>query len=318
MGFGVYIATYPGDWHLAKGCVASIREYCGDVPICLIVDGHLNLNQFAARYNLQTMRREDISNDFLRARSFGGFGYSHFIPFFEGPFDEFFYVDADAVLLGDLLSLRAGTKAEMVTPFEFGIVDDAGLTSANWFRSDFMERTFPGYQWRRRAYFFAGTFFGRRGILDIEEYGRLLDMQRANPTSTFQCGDQGILNYLTFSGLDGGRFSHCSVDFQWLAGDVERLHPGELARWSPRKPTSAVLHYAHTKPVVDLVRPLACALGLQTAERSVSRPMNHFRKCATESLSRGREFSLTTALAMEDLWVVTGKVRKAIRRRLAA
>jgi hypothetical protein len=99
MGFSV--ACYRGDIPLLRGCLASIRYFAPDAPICLIADGDFSTKEFEKVYGVQVIRRKDVRNPDLKKWSFG-FGITKMIGFWESPFDIVFHVDADAVLWGDI------------------------------------------------------------------------------------------------------------------------------------------------------------------------------------------------------------------------
>ena len=310
--FGIYIATYAGDWSLAKACVASIRHFCPSVSVCLLVDGNFSVDEVVIGGGVTVLRKADIVDSFLRTRSFGGFGYSHLIPFWEGPFERFLYADADAIFLGNLSKLRPH-QGTMLTPCEFGLVSDSGLISNNWFNLAFIEREFPDFEALGRQYFFAGTFFGEKGMFDLRQYQQLLDLQAQSGPESFKCGDQGILNFLFHSGSDAKKFHLESRDYQLLAGDLEKLKPGFIEKWMPTQDYPYLLHYPYTKPVVPSVVPIARLAGMRVASNKLARPMNHFRRVAAESAGKGNR---SAALCLEDLAHVARWVRRGIRNRL--
>ncbi len=64
--FGVVICCCKFDYFLAKGCVASVRQYLGDVPITLFIDGELDARAVAEAYNLSLLYRKDVKDPWLR------------------------------------------------------------------------------------------------------------------------------------------------------------------------------------------------------------------------------------------------------------
>src|SRR5262245_32836658 len=97
--FGVYILTYPGDFHLSTVLVQSVRYVSPDVPITIIPG--------------EGFDREDHPFDVPIMPEPNG----HFWPrlgyqdrkfwAFQGPFERFLYLDADTICTKSLGSLRS-------------------------------------------------------------------------------------------------------------------------------------------------------------------------------------------------------------------
>lgn len=100
--FGVVISCYKRDYMFAKACCASVRQFLGNVPLCLLVDGDFPVDDMKRTYNVQTLYRSEIKDPFLREKSFG-WGLSKMVLFWESPFERFVYLDADIVVWGNIL-----------------------------------------------------------------------------------------------------------------------------------------------------------------------------------------------------------------------
>jgi lipopolysaccharide biosynthesis glycosyltransferase len=253
--FGIYISCHQADLRLTRGCCESIRQFAGDTPICLIFDGDAPLKDLQRQYGCQVLRREDVKNADLRNRSFGGWGYSKFIPFWEGPFDRFLHLDSDTSMLGDVRTVEASTDADIIISPMPNAPHSAETIHSHWFSPDFVTRHFPGFRVEDQPYFCAGVVFGRRGVMDLDEYMRLLELQKQNPGESFQSGDQGILNFLVFHRSASGQLRYATRDFQSyplymsrseldaINANLRRLEDG----W---KLPPTVLHYIDVKPSV--------------------------------------------------------------------
>jgi hypothetical protein len=250
--FGIYISCHHADLRLARGCCESIRRFAGTVPICLIVDGDFSTRALERQYGCQVIRRHDVRDPGLRERSFGGWGYSKFILFWEGPFERFLYLDADTMMLGDLPSLAPQGEADMVVHGSGATVSDLTKIDTHWLHPPFLRQHFPEYRIEGRPYFVAGLFFARKGLFDLDRYLGLLAMQRANPKTSFHSGDQGIMNYLLFSSSDAGRLKYevrhlqdCPLykDRAW----IDRLN-ANLAAGGAWPDPPVMLHYIDVKP----------------------------------------------------------------------
>lgn len=251
--FGIYILCHQADLRLTRGCCESIRCFAGDVPICLLVDGEASTGALERQYGCHIIRRDDVRDDALRTHSFGGWGYTKFISFWEGPFDRFLYLDSDTMMVGDICSAYADVDADLIVAGDPAGVHDRRLIDTHWMNPEFVAKHFPDYHIEGRQYFNAGVFFGRKGVFDRDRYLGLVAMQRANPANSFRSGDQGIFNFLTFSGMDAGALKVAvrpiqSAPLYMSAEEIAALNTGlgDLNGSWPGQPS--ILHYIDVKP----------------------------------------------------------------------
>ena len=224
--FGVVIACCAEDHFLARGCVASVREFLGDVPICLIYDGRY-AGDLAERFGVRVLQRADVRCDLLRERSFG-WGLSKMVAFWEAPWPKFLLLDADTIVWRDVLAYGRLDEADVVVDRHF--FDIAAAGGVNPYLADFLDQENvqaaplaalmrqwffdpallghhrPGFAWQRHAYdyFCSGALFARRGVLELDAYLDALDLQQRVP-GIFGPGEMGLLNYLVFRAADEGR-----------------------------------------------------------------------------------------------------------------
>ncbi|WP_434222373.1 hypothetical protein ACOKW7_03225 [Limnospira platensis CENA597] len=97
--FGIIIACCFKDYHFAAGCCASIRYFGGDVPICLIVDGDFNTTSLEKTYGVKIINQKTVKHPFLKENSFG-WGLTKMIAFWESPWQNFLFLDADTIIWG--------------------------------------------------------------------------------------------------------------------------------------------------------------------------------------------------------------------------
>lgn len=253
--FGIYILCHQGDFRLTRGCCESVRTFAPTAPICLIVDGAFSTSALERQYRCQTIRRDDVRDASLRQESFGGWGYSKMIAFWEGPFERFLYLDSDIVVAGDLGKLAAESEADVIFAGTGEPLHDLQEIDLRWMNPDFVRAHCPGYRVEGRPYFITCSYFGRKGLFDLDEYLRVLRLTRAHPRESFRAGEQGMLNYLTFSAADAGRLKYEARSFlrgplYMSAEDLRTLNlqlANSDAGW-PREP--AVLHYFDVKPSI--------------------------------------------------------------------
>ena len=53
--FGIIVACCDQDYFMAKACCASIRNFLGDVPICLITDGTFSVRSLEKTYGIHVI-----------------------------------------------------------------------------------------------------------------------------------------------------------------------------------------------------------------------------------------------------------------------
>ena len=87
-GFGVYILSYPGDFHLALSLIGSIRYFHPQMPIMIIPGEGFNEGQHP--FNVPITQKPS-----------GYWGELEFIDrkfwAYQGPFEKFLYIDADMI-----------------------------------------------------------------------------------------------------------------------------------------------------------------------------------------------------------------------------
>jgi hypothetical protein len=54
--FGFVTGCHAGDKFMVQATLASMRHYCPEVPICLIVDGNFDVTDLAKEYDLIVLR----------------------------------------------------------------------------------------------------------------------------------------------------------------------------------------------------------------------------------------------------------------------
>jgi len=283
--FGIYISCHGADLRLTRGCCESIRTFAGDTPICLIFDGVASLKDFERDYGCMVLRREDVRDADLRTRSFGGWGYSKFIPFWEGPFERFLHLDSDTVMLGNVCTLLDSTDADLIVSPMPNAPHSAETIDSHWFTPDFIRREFPDFRVEDQPYFCAGVAFGRKGAMDLDEYMRLLTLQKQHPGRSFQSGDQGILNFLVFHRAARGLLTYATRDFQsyplYMPGsELDAINASLCDLTGGWKLPPTVLHYIDVKPSVfhdGIFQRLRQLRGGAWPASGWARAMNRFR-----------------------------------------
>lgn len=323
--FGIYVLCHRGDYRLVSGCLESLRRSAGGVPICLLIDGDLATQQLEAQYGCRVIRRRDVRNERLRNESFGGWGYTKMIPFWEGPFDRFLYLDADTVMIGDVCSIGRTSNADVVIPAIPDFHYNRESISTHWVDAHFIGREQAEFRLLGWPYFVTGVFFGRRGIFDLGQYLLLLALQRREPHRSFRAGEQGILNYLIFSAAQAGRLSYEVAEFQswplFMPRDgIRRINEAMRAPAEGASSLATVLHYICVKPSL-LQERVDWPLGIageqeQSPPPGWPRAMNHFRFLSRRRAGDSRPGAVLRLLA-QDCAFHARTLRDRIRGRLA-
>ena len=210
------------------------------------------------------------------------------VSFWHSPFERFLHIDADAVCWGDVLDgvpwqdydLIYNEPHEVITPFIQ--------------RSQYFDPTkiAPPFKWEGKPFFNSGIFTARRGILDLEEYLFYLAHERHAPGS-FSCGDQGILNLMTFHRITDGRITARSWPFQAIVPVIPVKELRGRFRFHNSRPVvmqndQRLIHWAGTKPLL--------------LERSgFSEPMTYYRLQHLQLAKSARRFIGKLGLFAEEV-----------------
>jgi hypothetical protein len=178
----------------------------------------------------------------------------------EAPFDACLYLDADTCVWGDILSIIPDAEYDVIIIRDRGFGDSAlqGAYSDKEITNYFFNPQkllvhFPEFDYGayRDRYACSGTFFFRRGVMNLAAYQQAWALQQED-RDFFRLYEQGIWNFLVFHGVQNKVLRIQSMPFQVIPCD----HPEEEMRleYSPlclteKKPLKpAVLHYAGKKP----------------------------------------------------------------------
>jgi hypothetical protein len=247
--FGVNMACYQGDYHMAQGCCASVREHLGDVPICLFVDGTFPVTGLKRAYGVDAIYPHEVADD-LRRRSYG-YGLSKMIVFWHSPYDQFLYLDADTIVWGNVLDGLDRGAADFIANDPHEPYTDA-LVKSQYFDFDRLIQHTGPLDWRRWPLFNTGAFVAKPGLFSKEEYLDLVDVKERHD-DLLVCGDQGILNVLVFRGAQEGRLSVATAPLQAVVPVIPRPELDRRFRFVDGRPVidpsdRTVIHWAGSKP----------------------------------------------------------------------
>lgn len=261
---GFSVACYRGDLPLLRGCLASIRHFAPDAPICLIADGDFSTREFEKMYGLQVIRRKDVKNPDLRRWSFG-YGFTKMAAFWEAPFEVVFHIDADAVMWGDVRKNLPPEPWDVVYNEPHEIITEA-IQKEQYFDPERVFEHIEPFHWHGHPYFNSGALCCKRGVLDLDEYVKMLEIAQRLPGLFFQ--DQAMLNIMIFRALSEGTLVAKQAHLQTVVPVLANGYLESRFRFDGNGPVVSgdptIIHWAGPKPWRE-----------NTA--TFREPMDHFR-----------------------------------------
>jgi hypothetical protein len=235
----VYIAASPGDARYTRTCVASVRYFCGDIPIRLLVGGCLQRGLADELRKYWNVGVADLP------RGDYGWGFVKLEPLFGPSGERFLVLDSDTVLTGQVIEIWN----ECPAPF---LVDDEQQSEAD------TKRLY--YDWEKvreidqaarppEFVFNSGQWFGTAGVLTRDNFAPWVEWtipRATSPHGYFMNGEQGILNYvLNQKAIDGLRVDRSQI-MRWPGHSMHGLDAETVSKWAaePR-----VVHWAGMKRV---------------------------------------------------------------------
>ena len=276
--FGIVIACCKQDIRYAKACLASIRYFLRDVPVCFLVDGPASLCDSIKKRDrhVVVLSNDSLQNPWLR-KTCRGSGHTKMAALWEAPFDACLYLDADTCVWGDILSIIPDAEYDLIIIRDRGFGDSVtrqGTYSdeeiAFWFfNPQKLSVHFPEFDYGafRDRYACAGTFFFRRGAMDLAAYQQAWALQQED-SNLFFPGDMGIWNFLVLYGVQKKELRVHSLQCQVIPVDHTeeemRLEYSPLCLEKKRPLKPAVLHFCGKKTHIFMRSARAAT-------------MNHFR-----------------------------------------
>jgi lipopolysaccharide biosynthesis glycosyltransferase len=287
--FGFVTACHSGDKFMVQATLASIRHFCSDVPICLLADGDVQVNDLQRQYKLLVLRPRDLSNKAMSKLVAGNYRIK-LAAMWEGPFEHYVWLDSDAIVWGDFTPQIDSDLDFQIFWSEVSIPPDAKQIPAwlNHFYFD-LEKLLkydPSFEWRGHPYFSAGVYACRRNFVSFEEWMAVEQWNEGKQDWLFRFGDQGILNYLVHSLAQRGGRKVAMSDLQYLVrhhGQKEIDQDTNGCRW--RFPANIkrhrAVHFCGQKPYMHNRRAYSKAFTIARLE--------HYRKTRGE-IGLGRRF----------------------------
>jgi hypothetical protein len=256
--FGFVTACHAGDKFMVQATLASIRHYCPEVPICLLADGDVEVEDMRRQYDLIVMRPRDLP-DKAMARLVAGNYRIKLAAMWEGPFDHYVWIDSDAIVWGDFTPQIDRNLDFQIFWSEISISDDAAEVPPwlphYYFDLDKLKKRDPNFEWRGHPYFSAGAYACRRNFVTFHEWMAVEEWNEGKHDWLFRFGDQGILNYLVHSLGQRKQRKIEMTDLQYNVGhhgqreiDLDTRDSGW--RFPVRISRPRVCHFCGQKPLI--------------------------------------------------------------------
>ena len=188
----IYIACCATDVWLARICVASIRYWHPEAPVCLLRDfgrGRFCTREIEDAWSVTAADSEP---------RYSGWGYTKLELLFRPGREKFLFLDADTALVGPLLDVLHGRPEEFIVSPD--PVDDPQRHVVMPYYFDYAKvmASDPAYEFPGWV-FNAGQFVATSGIIRPEDFEPVVTWSappRLNRSDVFYSADQGFLNYL--------------------------------------------------------------------------------------------------------------------------
>jgi len=307
--FGFATGCHAGDKFMVQATLASMKHYCPDVPICLIVDGDFDVSDLEKQYDLIVLRLPELASEKMRKLMCGNPRAKH-AAMWEGPFEFYVWLDSDAIVWGDFtLQIRTDVDFQIFWS-EISIPPDA-TEIPPWLPHFYFDphklRQFDAeFDWRGNAYFSAGVFACKRDLIPFEQWIEVELWTSKIPGLFGDFSDQPLLNYFVHSMTQRGEITSAISDLQHIwghHGKEELMQDCARAGWHfPKgiaRPRAA--HFCGRKPFLF-------------DRHSYSRPFTIAR--LEHHRHHHGELGAWAALLNEDLRVIFGKAEQRVALRL--
>ena len=255
--FGFVTGGHEACMFMAQATLASMRHFCPGVPIALLVDGDFDVTHLIEQYGVIPLRVDDFPSREMRNLVGRSFHAKH-VPMWEGPFENYVWVDADAIVWGDITSqVNRNVDFHIFRSERDAVVPSNSNQVPPWmahfyFDPEKIKALDAEFCWQETKYFCPGVFAARRGAIPFEEYAKVLAWEKAHP-GTFAWGDMGMINYLVHSRAQRGELKIAFSDLQdmWVHNGKEELVSDCLgAGWHFPKAINRprVAHFCGRKP----------------------------------------------------------------------
>jgi hypothetical protein len=253
--FGFVTGCHAGDKFLVQATLASMKHYCPNVPICLVVDGDFDVSDLVKQYQLIVLRVSELPCETMLNLTRHDYR-AKLAALWEGPFEFYVWLDSDAIVWGDFTSQVRTDVDFQIFWSEISIASDA-TEIPPWLPHFYFDpqklRQFDNdFDWRGHAYFSAGAFACRRNAISFARWIEVESWGKQVP-GLFAWGDMGMLNYHVHSMSRRGEIKSARSNLQHIRehhGEHELVQDCRSAAWRFPKTINRprVAHFCGRKP----------------------------------------------------------------------
>jgi hypothetical protein len=305
--FGFVTGCHAGDKFMVQATLASMRHYCPEVPICLVVDGDFGVSDLEKEYDVIVLGVSKLSSEEMR-NLVSGSGRAKLAAMWEGPFEYYVWLDSDAIVWGDFTPHVRTDVDFQVFWSEISIPPDAQEVPP-WLPHYYFDpqklRNFDAeFDWRGNAYFSSGAFGCRRDVIPFRKWTEVERWGKEAPGLFGDFYEQPMLNYFVHSMTQRREINTVISNLQHIWGyhgmdelkqdcaDSNWHFPNRIRR--PR-----VAHFCGRKPFLF-------APNTYSRPFTIARLEHHRRHCG--------DLGAWLAVLNEERGVLAGKFQRRLRR----
>lgn len=219
--FGFVTGCHGGDKFMVQATLASIKHYCPTIPICLVVDGDIDVSDLESEYGLIVLRISELPSQEMR-KLISASPRAKLAAMWEGPFEFYVWLDSDAIVWGDFTPHVRTDIDFQVFWSEISIPADA-TQIPSWlphfyFDPKRLRHVDSEFDWRGKAYFSAGVFACRRDVIPFEKWVEAESWRKEIPDLFSAFSDQPLLNYFVHCMAQRGEIKSAMSDLQHVCG----------------------------------------------------------------------------------------------------
>ena len=244
---------------MVHATLASMKHFCREVPICLVVDGSFDASDLEKEYDLVVLPVSELPSQQMRTLVSGS-GRAKLAAMWEGPFEFYVWLDSDAIVWGDFTpQIRTDVDFQIFWR-DISIPADA-TEIPPWMPHFFFDpvklrRFDPDFKWRGNAYFSTGAFACRRNVIRFEKWTEAESRGKEISGLFGDFYEQPLLNYFVHSMTHRGEIRTAMADLQHIwghHGKEELMKDCAGAGWDfpteIRRPR--VAHFCGRKPLLS-------------------------------------------------------------------
>ena len=219
--FGFVTGCHAEDKFMVQATLASMKHFCPEIPICLVVDGSFDVSDLESEYGLIILRVSELPSQEMRNLVSGNTRAKH-AAMWEGPFEFYVWLDSDAIVWGDFTPQVRTDVDFQIFWSEISIPADA-TEIPSWmphfhYDPQKLSRFDPEFDWRGKAYFSAGVFACKRDVIPFEKWIEAELWGEETPGLFGDFSDQPLLNYFVHSMTQRGEIKSIMSNLQDIWG----------------------------------------------------------------------------------------------------